>query len=67
MQAMLMSKQVKHVNSGPEICITVNHVNLTSFHYTYIYYSVGAGYKEVTLENQGNNGLLHGNVKSFVH
>ena len=30
-----------------------------------IHYNAGAGYKEVTLKNHGNNGLaiLHGNMK----
>ena len=42
------------------------HYNATMY-YTcmYIHYNAGAGYKEVTLKNYGNNGLaiLHGNMK----
>ena len=84
-----MSKQVKHVNSGPEIFMEsiilsltlLFFVKLTSsfIQYTivlqcivrtctcmYIHYNAGAGYKEVTLKNHTNNGLviLHGNLSS---
>ena len=43
------------------------HYNATMY-YTcvYIHYNAGAGYTEVALKNQGNNGLtiLHGNMNS---
>ena len=87
MQAMFMSKQVKHIISGPEILhfllesimkynsfvnpfktdIIISHYNATMY-YICMYITMrnaGAGYKEVTLKNHGNNGLaiLHGNMK----
>ena len=78
MQAMLMSNQVNHVNSGPEILLDsfVNPVILTSFliiHYNatmyytcmYIYYDVGTGYKEVTLKNHGSKRTCNFAWKSF--
>ena len=72
-----MSKHVKHVNSGTEFCMEkldflleskiplltlVFLVKLTSFHYNAT--CAGAGYKEVTLKNHGNNGLaiLRGSI-----
>ena len=45
--------------------IIISHYNATMYIHVHAY-NAGAGYKEVTLKNHGNNGLaiLHGNLSS---
>ena len=56
-------------NAGPPLAIPIYTVLpycvIHACIILYIHYNAGAGYKEVTLKNHGNNGLaiLHGNMK----